>query len=236
MDEAIGRTLYPVNTGTSVLALSYDQGVMIAADTLVSFGSMARYHNVSRLFKANEHTLIGVGGDMGDFQYVRNMIECKIIDMKAIDRSYEFSPSDLHAWLSVVMYNRRSKFNPLCNNYIVGGVVKKLDKYEPYLGTVNRLGVSYKNPFITTGVGSYMIQQTLENEFIKATEDTGGKALTQESAEKLLHDCIEILYHRDARAHNKYEIGIITQKGVEIVENKEIIGKWDIASCDNNYT
>ena len=61
-------------TGTSVLGIKFEGGVMIAADTLGSYGSMARYPNVSRLMRVNEMTILGAGGDYADYQFLQNMI------------------------------------------------------------------------------------------------------------------------------------------------------------------
>jgi hypothetical protein len=43
------HTTHPIVTGTSVLGLVYDGGVLLAADTLLSYGSMAKAQNVQRL-------------------------------------------------------------------------------------------------------------------------------------------------------------------------------------------
>lgn len=50
----------------------------MAADTLISYGSLARYHNVDRVFKINEHTILGAGGDYADFQFLKRHIDQKM--------------------------------------------------------------------------------------------------------------------------------------------------------------
>lgn len=62
-------------TGSSVLGLAYDDGVMICADTLGSYGTMLRYFNCPRVMKVNNQTLLGAGGDVADFQYLQSVIE-----------------------------------------------------------------------------------------------------------------------------------------------------------------
>jgi 20S proteasome subunit beta 7 len=53
----------------------YKGGVMIAADTLASYGSLARFKDVQRLKAVGEHTVIGAGGEFSDFQVrQRNMV------------------------------------------------------------------------------------------------------------------------------------------------------------------
>ena len=48
------QTLNPAVTGASVIGIKYDSGVLIAADTLGSYGSMAKIRHVSRLHTINE--------------------------------------------------------------------------------------------------------------------------------------------------------------------------------------
>ena len=64
-----------MTSGTSVLGVQFDGGVVIAADTLGSYGSLARFRSVSRLMKVNDSTVIGATGDYADFQNVKDDIE-----------------------------------------------------------------------------------------------------------------------------------------------------------------
>lgn len=65
----------PMVTGTSVLGLKFNGGVMIAADMLGSYGSLARFRNISRIMKVNDCTVLGASGDYADFQYLKQVIE-----------------------------------------------------------------------------------------------------------------------------------------------------------------
>ena len=44
-----GHTQAPVNIGSSIIALKYKDGVMIAADTAVAYGSMKHYKGIQRM-------------------------------------------------------------------------------------------------------------------------------------------------------------------------------------------
>lgn len=67
-----------MTTGTSVVGVQFKDGVMIAADILASYGSLARYRNVKRVMKVNENIVLGAGGDYADFQYLENIIKQKM--------------------------------------------------------------------------------------------------------------------------------------------------------------
>lgn len=68
----------PVTTATSIVAFKFNEGVIIAGDILGSYGSLARFRNCPRVMKVNENIILGAGGDYGDFQYVRDLIEQKM--------------------------------------------------------------------------------------------------------------------------------------------------------------
>lgn len=67
-----------MTTATSIVAVAYNNGVVIAGDLLGSYGSLARYRNCPRILKVNENIILGAGGDYGDFQYIKDFVEQKM--------------------------------------------------------------------------------------------------------------------------------------------------------------
>ena len=111
------RTQHPMVTGGSVLGIKYAGGVMVAADTLASYGSLARYEGVVRMAKVgiSEDTILAAGGDHSDYQHILKIIDAKSTEEFAIDDGSTITPSALHNWLTRIMYQRRSKMDPLWN-------------------------------------------------------------------------------------------------------------------------
>lgn len=68
------RTQSPMVTGTSVLGVKFEGGVVIAADMLGSYGSLARFRNISRIMQVNKSTMLGASGDYADFQYLKQVL------------------------------------------------------------------------------------------------------------------------------------------------------------------
>lgn len=89
--------------------------------SLASYGSLARFKDVQRLHPVGDHTVIGAGGDMSDFQYIQSFLDELMIDEFAAQDGHTLGPAEIHEYLSQVMYGRRSKMDPLWNALLVGG-------------------------------------------------------------------------------------------------------------------
>jgi len=217
------HTHEPATQGTSVLAVKFNGGVVFAADTLGSYGSLARFRNCERLLKINNSTMIGCMGDYADFQFLKNIIEQMAIDDICKDDGIAMTPRSLHSWLTRVLYNKRSKMDPLWTTVVVGG----MDNGEGFLGFVDKLGTAYKDPVIATGYAS-MIATPLMRSAWKPE-------LTQDEARKLIEDSLRVMFYRDARAFHKYHLGIVNAEGCKIEGPLEIKPDWSIANLIQGY-
>jgi len=225
--EPVKHTVNPMVTGSSVLGIKFDNGVMIACDTLGSYGSMARFPKISRMLRVNDTTVMGSGGDYADFQFIKSVIEQRVISDLCAGDGFQYSPLSLHSWLTRVHYNRRSKFDPLWNITIVGG----MEKGVPFLGYVDKLGMAYEDRSIACGYGAYIAQPLMREQLEKA-----GGPLTEKEAKDLIHRCMTVLYYRDARSWNNYELATVTKDRVaEISEPLRVTGDWGIADQVKGY-
>ncbi|KAM9293895.1 proteasome subunit beta type-4 [Gastrophryne carolinensis] len=213
------RTLNPMVTGTSVLGVKFDGGVMIAADMLGSYGSLARFRNLSRIMTVNSCTMLGASGDYADYQHLQQVLNQMVIDEELVGDGHNYSPKAIHSWLTRVMYSRRSKMNPLWNVVVLAGFYNG----ESFLGYVDKLGVAYEAPTIATGFGAYLALP-LMRDFVENKPN-----LTREEARQLIERCMKVLYYRDARSYNRYEIATVTASGVEVEGPLSSDTNWEIA-------
>jgi len=146
------RSQYPITVGTSVFGIKYKDGVIIAADTMGNYGRLSRYPNLQRVNKVNETTVVASSGDIADFQYLYSLIESKQNEEDIKGGGVTMRPEALHCWLNRVLYNRRSKFDPLWNTIIVGG----MQDGKPFLGCVDHIGTAWTENAIATGMGAAM--------------------------------------------------------------------------------
>jgi len=222
----VQRTQQPLITGTSVLAIKYKDGIMMAADNLASFGSLARFKDVSRLHPVGAHTIIGAGGDMSDFQYIQRILDGLIVDEFTAQDGHTLGPAEIHEYLSQVMYARRTKMDPLWNALLVGGVKDG----KKFLSFVDLLGTTYSASTLATGYGAHIAQPLLRKS-VEGRENT----LTEAEAFKIIENSMRVLYYRDARSIDKYQVATITSAGINISESKHLETAWSFAEGIRGY-
>ncbi|PRT56226.1 Proteasome subunit beta type-7 [Wickerhamiella sorbophila] len=224
-DEPTTRTLQPTVTGSSVIGIKFDKGVILAADTLASYGSLRRFVDEQRLFQVGDQTVVGISGDVSDMQNIQDTL-----DQLEIEANYDAdgypgptAPS-IHMYLRRLLYYQRSRMDPLWNSILVAGF--KND--EPYLAYVDLLGVTYQSGCLATGFGNYLAIPLLR----KLVDNDGDeKNVTYEQARKAIEEAMKVLFYRDGRATDTYHVAVITKEaGVQIEKTKCENMSWKFAS------
>ncbi|RKO96487.1 hypothetical protein CXG81DRAFT_29749 [Caulochytrium protostelioides] len=213
-------------TGTSVLGIKYKDGIMMAADTLASYGSLARFRDVQRIVPVGEHTLLGASGEMSDFAYIQEQLDKLLVADHLAADGHTAGPHFIWQYLSRLMYARRSRVNPLWNSLIVGG----FRDGKRFLGFVDLQGTTYEASTIATGFGAYLGQPLLRKA-VEGKEDT----LTKEEAHKLLVDTLRVLYYRDARSLDKIQIATADASGVSVSEPFKLDSDWSFGADIRGY-
>lgn len=216
--DVTSRTTQPIVTGTSIIGIKYADGVMIAADTLLSYGSMAKYKDVSRIHRVGDGTLVAASGEFSDFQTFQSMLDNMMQNDRNMDDGFVHAPSEVYNYLRAVMYGRRNKFNPLWNQLLIAGNTEG----RPFLGTVDMIGTAYEENFIATGFGSYMAIPLIRARW-HADMDEG-------EARALLEDCMRVLYYRDCRASPRIQIAKTTGEGSVVSPPYVLESDWRAAT------
>lgn len=200
------HTQQPIITGTSVLALKFENGIAIAADNMGSYGSLLRFNNIERLVRVGAETIVGISGDISDLQHIERLLHQLETEEEVYDSDggHNLRAPHVHEYLSRVMYNRRLKMDPLWNAVIVAGFN---DDHTPFLRYVDLLGVTYGALALSTGFGAHLAVPLLrqlvpyDEDYVKVSEQQATDAIT---------DCMRVLYYRDARASDKYTLAVFT--------------------------
>ena len=204
------HTTRPIVTGTSVVGLKYDGGVLLAADCLLSYGSMAKSFDARRLHAvANGSILLGASGEYSDYQELVQKVEALALEVStttSMESIYDEKPLPAkHLWnyLRAVLYQRRSKFNPFWNDLVVAGMND--DGKTPFLGVVDKIGTTLEENLVATGFGGYLAMPLLREQW--------RPDLTEGEARALLEDCMKVLFFRDCRASCRIQLAKVTADG-----------------------
>lgn len=68
---------YPSVSGTAVVGIAFKGGIVLAADTVGSYGSLCKLRTIPRLLKVNKNTVLAMAGDYADFQFIQQHIAKK---------------------------------------------------------------------------------------------------------------------------------------------------------------
>ena len=128
---------------------------------LASYGSLARFRDVSRLYPVGAYTIIGASGDMSDFQYIQRLLDELIIEEYTAQDGHTLGPTEIHEFLSQVMYSRRSRMDPLWNALLVGGV-KDGKKYVLRF----RLGKNSANVIFSVSIKVFVFCRSAGNDIL----------------------------------------------------------------------
>ncbi|KAI1767618.1 proteasome endopeptidase complex, beta subunit [Hypoxylon sp. FL1150] len=224
------HTQSPIVTGTSVVAMKFKDGVVMAADNLASYGSLARFTDVKRLRTFANTSLVGFGGDVSDMQYLDRHLTALGIEEAYQPDAHVLNARSLHKYLSKLMYSRRSKFDPLWNHLLVAGLD---DDERPFLAATDLLGTVFTSPSLATGYGS-MLAQPIMRRYVPDEESVAN--VTREKAVEVVRECMKVLFYRDARSLDSYSLAVVTKDGIDLSETEKLENQsWAFADRIKGY-
>ncbi|RIA04266.1 hypothetical protein BRARA_K01510 [Brassica rapa] len=184
---------------------SFLYAVLMASDMGGSYGSTLRYKNIERRRLLEIH------------RYLDELV----LNDNMWDDGNSLGPKEVHNYLTRVMYNRRNKFNPLCNTLVLGGV----NNGESYPGMVSMIGVSFEDNHVATGFGNHLAKPILRDEW--------HADVSFEDGVKVLEKCMCVLLYRDRSAINKLQIAKITEEGITVSQPYSLKTFWEYKAFHN---
>lgn len=205
----------PIVNGTSVLGLKYKDGVVMAADTLGSYGALAMFKSVQRLRRVGNHTMLGGGGEYSDFQAIMDILDDTVVGEREEGDGSCLYPNEIYSMLGNIMYGRRNKMDPLYNQLVVGG----FRDGKSFLGYVDLHGSNYVDDHVATGYGAYIARPLLRKHY--------KPDMTKEQAMEVLEMCMTVLYYRDKCSINKIQFSVANADGIDILPPRELVTSWE---------
>lgn len=214
-------------SGGSVIGIKYNGGVIIAADTLLSYGSLAKWPNIPRIKVVGSYSAVCATGDYADFQEMSSGLVNNVQRKTMYSNVQELTPREVFCFLHRKLYDKRCNFEPYMCQFVLMGY----HGGESFLGVVDDIGTRWEDECVATGYGAHialpLLRQALENK-------PGG--LSRDEAQAVVMDCLRVLFYRECRTINKFQIADATAKGVTIGEPFMVDTNWELEGYAFNKT
>jgi len=189
-------------TGTTVVAIKFNNGVVIASDKRASAGAlMVVDKETKKLYEITDSIVMGAAGVVADIQMLAKILSAEI-KLKELRSKIKVTAEEAANLLSRIMYSY--KFFPFFTEIIIAG--KDRDDFSIYM--IDELGGLTKHKdFIATGSGMMYALGVLEANY----RDN----LTKEEAKELAKKAILAAIERDLGSGEGIDIYVITEEGIE---------------------
>jgi len=148
----------PISTGTSIMAVAYDGGVVIAADSRTSSGDYVSNRVSDKLTKVHERIYCARSGSAADTQALADIVSY-YLDMHTIELEADPKVAVAAALFQDLIYQNKDR---LLAGIIVGGWDKK---HGGQVFSITLGGTMVKQPFCIGGSGSTYIYGLCDAEF-----------------------------------------------------------------------
>ncbi|MFN4336686.1 MAG: proteasome subunit beta [Candidatus Nitrosocaldus sp.] len=186
--------------GATAVGIAFADGVVLAAEKRVSFGTYVVSRSGKKVFKITERVGAACAGMVADMQILMRQVE-SIARLKAFEIRREVPPNSIGKLVSVLLFERR--YFPLLTQIIIGGIDVYTDK--PAIYTLDPLGSILPDDYAAVGTGAEMA--------IGVVEASYRQEMGEQEARDLAIRAIRSAVARDAASGDGVDMLIITRQG-----------------------
>ncbi|MDP8888512.1 MAG: proteasome subunit beta [Thermoproteota archaeon] len=183
--------------GATVVGISYNDGVILAADKRISFGNFVVNKNIKKTFTVTDYVGAACAGMVADMQVLVRQVEA-LAKIRKLETRREVPPNSIAKLMSVIMFERR--YFPLLTQVIVGGINEK-----PEIYTLDPLGSVLPDNYAAVGTGAEGALGIMDAEF--------KPNMSEEAVGELASRAIRSATQRDAASGDGIDILYITRTG-----------------------
>lgn len=183
--------------GATAVGLTFDNGVVLAAEKRISFGTYVVSRSGKKTFRITDHVGAACAGMVADMQILIRQVEA-LAKIRALEMKRTVPPNSIAKLVSVMLFERR--YFPLLTQVIIGGVDGK-----PAIYTLDPLGSLLPDDYAATGTGAEIAIGVLEAAY--------KPGMTEKEAKELAVKSIRSAISRDAASGDGVDILVITKKG-----------------------
>jgi proteasome beta subunit len=183
--------------GATAVGISYQGGVVLAAEKRVSFGNFVVNKNTKKTFPVTEFVGAACAGMIADMQVLVRQVGA-LAKIRKLETKRNVAPNSVAKLMSVIMFERR--FFPLLTQVIVGGVDGK-----PQIYTLDPLGSLLPDEYAAVGTGAEMALGIMDSEY--------KREFSEEKAKELAIKAIKSSIQRDSSSGDGIDLLMITSNG-----------------------
>ena len=183
--------------GATAVGISYQEGVLLAAEKRVSFGNFVVNKNTKKTFPVTEFVGAACAGMIADMQVLVRQVGA-LAKIRKLETKRNVAPNSVAKLMSVIMFERR--FFPLLTQVIVGGVNGK-----PQIYTLDPLGSLLPDEYAAVGTGAEMALGIMDAEY--------KREFSEEKAKELAIKAIKSSIQRDSSSGDGIDLLMITSNG-----------------------
>ena len=183
--------------GATAVGISYDSGVVLAAEKRVSFGNFVVNKNTKKTFSVTNQVGAACAGMIADMQVLVRQVGA-LAKIRKLETRRNVAPNSIAKLMSVIMFERR--FFPLLTQVIVGGIDTK-----PEIYTLDPLGSVLPDEYAAVGTGAEMALGIIDSEY--------KSDMSEEKAKELAVKAIRSSIQRDSSSGDGVDLLWITTNG-----------------------
>ena len=183
--------------GATAVGISYQGGVLLAAEKRVALGNFVVNKNTKKTFPVTDLVGAACAGMIADMQVLVRQVGA-LAKIRKLETRRNVEPNSVAKLMSVIMFERR--FFPLLTQVIVGGVEGK-----PQIYTLDPLGSLLPDEYAAVGTGAEMALGVMDAEY--------KKEMSGEKARELAIKAIKSSIQRDSSSGDGIDLLLISNNG-----------------------
>ncbi|VFJ14629.1 proteasome subunit beta [Candidatus Nitrosocosmicus franklandus] len=184
--------------GATAVGITYNDGVLLAAEKRVSYGNFVVNKNTKKTFNVTDYVGAACAGMVADMQVLVRQVSA-LSKIRKLETRRDVEPNSVAKLMSVIMFERR--YFPLLTQVVVGGITTG----KPEIYTLDPLGSVLPDRYAAVGTGAEMALGVMDAEY--------EENMDEEKATNLALKAIRSSIQRDSASGDGIDILIINKKG-----------------------
>jgi proteasome beta subunit len=184
--------------GATAVGLTYNEGVVLAAEKRISYGNFVVNKNTKKIFPVTDRVAAACAGMVADMQVLVRQVTA-LAKIRKLETRRDVAPNSIAKLMSVIMFERR--YFPLLTQVIVGGIDSK-----PQVYTLDPLGSLLPDIYAAVGTGAEMALGVLDADY--------KEGMTEDEAKNLAIKAIKSSIQRDSASGDGIDLLLISASGI----------------------